>query len=155
MDNENNASGTFTASSGECGTVTIAKKSCATDNGGCDVNAACTTIDGAVSCTCNAGYEGAGTSCADINECLTNNGGCDPLKTCTNTPGGFQCGACPDGTVDQDGSCIASCTGPTCVGAPSPAWTLADKQPGANEDVVYGMEAFKGKVVMLALLSTS
>ena len=35
----------------------------------CEVNATCADTEGSFTCTCNAGYEGDGTVCSDIDEC--------------------------------------------------------------------------------------
>lgn len=42
----------------------------------------------------------------------------------------------------------------TCVDALAPAWQLEDVQPkSARKGQVYGMEAFRGRVTVLALLA--
>ena len=47
----------------------------------------------------------------------------------------------------------AGCT--TCVGATMPTWQLADFQPkSAGYGKTYGLEAFKGKVTVVALLAS-
>ncbi|XP_078703222.1 uncharacterized protein LOC144928558 isoform X2 [Branchiostoma floridae x Branchiostoma belcheri] len=53
----------------------------------CDVNAVCTdnpapALD--ATCSCNAGYEGDGTSCSDIDACLSTS--CDVNAVCTDNP---------------------------------------------------------------------
>ena len=48
----------------------------------CDKNAHCFNSMGSYNCECNAGYEGTGFSCADIDECETNP--CDKNATCKN-----------------------------------------------------------------------
>jgi cysteine-rich repeat protein len=58
----------------------------------CDANAACTNAEGTFLCTCNAGYEGSGTSCTDVDECAsTALNECSPLASCTNTVGAYSC----------------------------------------------------------------
>jgi hypothetical protein len=57
----------------------------------CDPNALCTLNGGVATCTCQAGFEGDGRTCSDVNECATNNGGCNTNATCVNTPGGARC----------------------------------------------------------------
>ncbi len=45
---------------------------------------------------------------------------------------------------------------PSCVGAPFPTWQLKDFQPkSARFGQTYGLEAFKGKVTVVALLTAS
>jgi hypothetical protein len=84
---------------------------CATDHGGCDPLASCSSGAMAASCgACPTGYRdahGDGTLCADVDECATANGDCD--ERCVNTPGSFNC-ACnlASSNLDADGhSCHA------------------------------------------------
>ena len=42
---------------------------CAHDPNPCDVNAACINTDGSFQCACDAGYQGDGTSCTNMDEC--------------------------------------------------------------------------------------
>ena len=77
---------------------------CATANGGCSPNAACTNTPGARTCTCNTGYTGSGVSCTDVNECLANNGGCDVNATCANTLGARTC-TCASGFTGNGQTC--------------------------------------------------
>jgi len=37
---------------------------CATNNGGCSVDASCSNVPGSFSCSCNAGYDGDGIACS-------------------------------------------------------------------------------------------
>jgi len=53
-----------------------------TDN--CDVNATCTNTPGSFTCECNAGFEGDGTSCTEIDACVNNP--CDVNASCTDLP---------------------------------------------------------------------
>ena len=47
-----------------------------------------------------------------------------------------------------------ACEGPTCAGTPSPEWALVDFQTKSSKYTeTYGLEAFKGKVTLLALLA--
>jgi len=65
---------------------------CAAGTDNCDANAACTNAEGTFVCTCNAGYEGSGTSCTDVDECgSTALNECSPLASCANTVGAYTC----------------------------------------------------------------
>ncbi len=72
--------------------------------GGCDVNAACVNDAGAFVCVCNAGFDGDGTTCTDVNECTLGTDDCDVRATCTNRPGGYEC-ACNSGWTGDGTSC--------------------------------------------------
>jgi hypothetical protein len=74
--------------------------------GPCDANARCVLENGAAACECNPGYEGNGTTCADVDECTTNNGGCDPAAACINTDGGNSC-TCVPGWEGDGFTCTA------------------------------------------------
>ena len=68
----------------------------------CDTNASCTDDDGSFSCVCNAGYDGDGVECTNIDECADpalNN--CSDNATCTDADGSFSC-VCNAG-YDGDG----------------------------------------------------
>ena len=65
----------------------------------CSLNATCANSVGSYTCTCNAGYMGAGNNCLDVDECadpLLNE--CDLNATCTNSTGSYDC-ACNTGWV--------------------------------------------------------
>jgi hypothetical protein len=79
---------------------------CGTNNGGCDPNAACANGAGGVTCTCNAGYSGSGTTCAS--NCGTSNGGCDPNATCANGDAGVVC-TCNAGYSGSGTTCASNC----------------------------------------------
>lgn len=89
------SSGGSSSSSGSSGKV----DPCTSNNGGCDVNAACEGSTGSAICTCKPGWTGDGKTCTDVNECATANGGCGANATCTNTPGSRTC-ACQTGYAD-------------------------------------------------------
>jgi hypothetical protein len=67
--------------------------------------------------------------------------------------GSTSCGGSEDATrppaIFGDAGCM------TCVGAPVPTWQLADFQPKSpGYGKTYGLEAFKGKVTVVALLAS-
>ena len=74
----------------------------------CATLATCTNTIGSYYCTCNIGYGGNGTVCADVNECLGQGTGnnCAPQATCNNTIGSFTC-AC---NIGYNGTGVI-CTG--------------------------------------------
>ncbi|XP_052781567.1 stabilin-2-like isoform X2 [Mya arenaria] len=60
----------------------IDKSSCGYKNGGCDVNAVCSqNATGAISCVCDAGYNGDGYNCSG--PCSYGNGGCHKNASCS------------------------------------------------------------------------
>lgn len=104
---------------GSC--VDPAADECAGENGGnnCDVNATCTDEVDGFSCSCDAGYEGDGVNCTDIDECTEGTDNCHAFATCTNTEASFDCacdlGFSGDGILCvDDNECIGEGTGNNC-----------------------------------------
>lgn len=60
-----------------------------------DTLATCADTAGSFTCTCNAGYQGdgttAGTGCSDVDECALGTHTCDAYARCDNTVGSFEC----------------------------------------------------------------
>lgn len=59
--------------------------------------ASCSDTNGSFACTCNAGYDGNGTTCDDVDECAagTNNCADNNRSSCNNTYGSFTCECSP------------------------------------------------------------
>lgn len=64
---------------------------CSDGTAGCDVNATCTNTPGGFTCTCNDGYMGDGTVCANTDECLKMLDLCDPNAFCMDAEGTYGC----------------------------------------------------------------
>ena len=93
----------------------------------CDANASCADGTSGPRCTCNAGFEGDGKTCTDVDECQTGAARCDANATCTNTPGSYSCacnaGFAGDGTfcadIDECQAGTAGCAAnATCTNTP-------------------------------------
>lgn len=103
---------------------------CVVDPNVCDTNATCT---GGV-CECDAGWDGNGLTCTDVNECATNNGGCSANAECLNRPGSFQC-RCSTGYVGDGITCL-------------PVWELQGALDGAEYNVSFdGFAAAVGNTI--------
>ncbi|HEX4335057.1 MAG TPA: EGF domain-containing protein [Polyangiaceae bacterium] len=74
----------------------------------CDPNASCSESAGSPKCSCNAGYQGDGTKCTDIDECAAGTDDCDKDNgTCTNRSGGYDCG-CKSEFIADGNKCVAA-----------------------------------------------
>ena len=82
----------------------------------CGSNAVCAAGQPNDKCTCNAGYTGNGTACADVDECALKTAGCDANAYCNNTAGGYAC-TCNAG---YSGNGTACADVDECAAAPSP-----------------------------------
>ena len=61
-------------------------------------------------CTCDAGYEGDGKLCYDVDECLNETHDCSATSNCRNIPGDFIC-QCGRGLRGDGRSCqVRVCT---------------------------------------------
>lgn len=76
-----------------CSTIT----DCSLFNGGCDVNATCSTNTGSVVCTCNSGYVGDGIYCTPTTGGVCGDGYPDAGETCD------------DGDTQSGDGCDSSC----------------------------------------------
>ena len=63
---------------------------CADGSNSCDVNAACFNNHGGYDCVCNAGFDGSGHQCENINECATEPV-CPANSTCGDISPGYFC----------------------------------------------------------------
>ncbi|MCY1075788.1 FG-GAP-like repeat-containing protein [Archangium lansingense] len=125
----------LTCQSGTC--VDVNECAAGTDN--CNENATCTNTAGSFTCACNAGYEGDGVTCTNIDECAANpclNGG-----TCTDGINSYTCACAPGFTgtncetnIDEcaaspclnGGTCIDGINSYTCACAPGFTGTNCD-----------------------------
>ncbi len=99
----------------------------------CSLNATCNDAGGEPVCTCNAGWEGTGETCTDVDECADAPCG---AGECQNLPGTYAC-MCDPGFEEQGGTCVAvgecatdnggcadGCTCAEVMGAPECTCTL-------------------------------
>ncbi len=70
----------------------------------CHSDATCTNTDGSFECSCNAGFDGDGLECTDIDECTLGSDTCDDHADCANTAGSFTC-TCKDGWEGDGETC--------------------------------------------------
>uniref|UniRef100_A0A0G4GGB9 Sushi domain-containing protein n=1 Tax=Chromera velia CCMP2878 TaxID=1169474 RepID=A0A0G4GGB9_9ALVE len=86
----------------------------------CNPEASCNNTDGSFTYACNAGWDGDGLTCIDVDECsdpaFPHN--CDAVANCTNTVASFLC-ACPaTGWYDMSNNTGVNCTsgvGTNCI----------------------------------------
>ncbi|WNG59980.1 hypothetical protein F0U59_38620 [Archangium gephyra] len=91
----------LTCQSGTCADV----NECAAGTDNCSENATCTNTVGSFTCACNAGYEGDGVTCTNIDECAASpclNGG-----TCTDGINSYTCACAPT----YEGTNCQACSG--------------------------------------------
>ncbi|XP_078000540.1 protein kinase C-binding protein NELL1-like [Glandiceps talaboti] len=84
--------------SGECCKFCRGVDYC-TDGHDCHPNATCVSLETSHTCQCNAGFQGDGKECVDVNEC-ENEGGpighhCRDSTECVNVPGSYYCQCLP------------------------------------------------------------
>ncbi|MFY0579341.1 FG-GAP-like repeat-containing protein [Cystobacter fuscus] len=87
-----------------CGTCADVNE-CAAGTDNCNENATCTNTVGSFTCACNAGYEGDGVTCTNIDECAASpclNGG-----TCTDGINSYTCACAPT----YEGTNCQACSG--------------------------------------------
>ncbi len=66
--------------------------------------ATCKNLEGSYECGCNAGWEGSGIQCSDVNECDDGTAACHSRADCTNTEGSYLC-SCQDGFIGDGTTC--------------------------------------------------
>jgi len=93
--------GDINGCSSQCTVVFEDIDECAEGTDNCDINAACTNTDGGFSCGCNAGFEGDGITCTDIDDCASNP--CENGGACTDGVDSFTCDC--DGTGHEGDTC--------------------------------------------------
>ena len=99
----------LTCQSGTC--VDVNECAAGTDN--CNENATCTNTVGSFTCACNAGYEGDGVTCTNIDECAANpclNGG-----TCTDGINSYTCACAPGFSGTNCETNIDECAANPCL----------------------------------------
>ncbi|WP_224367431.1 FG-GAP-like repeat-containing protein [Hyalangium versicolor] len=99
----------LTCQSGTCADV----NECAAGTDNCNENATCTNTVGSFTCACNAGYEGDGVTCTNIDECAANpclNGG-----TCTDGVNSYTCACAPGFSGTNCETNIDECAANPCL----------------------------------------
>ena len=111
----------------------------------CAEQASCMDTEGSFTCTCDAGYEGDGFSCANIDECAQEASPCDPNAQCFDSQGGFEC-VCGEGYFGDGFSCCEDgdgdmvCTGEdVCPGVADP-----DQVDSDEDGIGDACECFEG-----------
>lgn len=94
------------AGAGAAGGGGFLRDECEDGSATCDANASCVDTETFYECTCNAGYEGDGETCANVDECMLLVDDCDDNAICTDGPGDYAC-ACAPGFVGDGKACDA------------------------------------------------
>ena len=98
------ATAAFAAGCGDDDPVVPTPTGCAAIFDTCGDNASCAETDGVAACVCDAGYEGDGATCTDVDECAAGTDTCGDDTMCVNTDGGFDC-ACDEGFLGDGVDC--------------------------------------------------
>ena len=101
----------LTCQKGTC--VGVDVNECATGTDNCNDNATCTNTEGSFTCACNAGYQGDGVTCTNIDECAASpclNGG-----TCTDGINAYTCTCAPGFTGTTCATNIDECAASPCL----------------------------------------
>ncbi|XXX73182.1 FG-GAP-like repeat-containing protein [Sorangium sp. So ce134] len=94
------------------GGTCVENNECALGTDNCGANATCTDTPGSFTCACNAGYEGDGVTCTDIDECAQSP--CQNGGTCTDGIDSYSCACLPGFTGADCETNIDECAGNPC-----------------------------------------
>jgi hypothetical protein len=97
---------------GGCGETSV-RDECAAGTSNCNENATCTNTVDSFTCACNAGYEGDGVTCSNVDECAASpclNGG-----TCTDGINAYTCECAPGFTGTDCATNIDECAASPCL----------------------------------------